>query len=96
MLLMLLAVFFIKSYFCYFCNLFLRDHLFVTKRVAVRVGNFLIGAPFVSDRPRHLFFRPNKSVLGPLDVFGPFSTFLANFSEFLIFETVKSLNIVPT
>ena len=54
---------------------FLRDHLFVTKRVAVRDGNFLIGAPFVSDRPRHLFFRPNKSVLGPVDVFVPFLSF---------------------
>ena len=65
---------------------FLRDHLFVTTRVAVRDGNFLIGAPFVSDRPRHLFFRPNKSVLGPVDVCGPCSTILAIFSELLIFE----------
>ncbi len=48
---------------------FLRDHLFVTKRVAVRDGNFLIGASFFSDRPRHLLFRPKKSVLGPLDLF---------------------------
>ena len=48
---------------------FLRDHLFVTTRVHIKDGNFLIGAPFVSDRPRHLFFRPKKSVLGPLDLF---------------------------
>ena len=54
---------------------FLRDHLFVTTRVAVRDGNFLIGAPFVSDRPRHLFVRPKKSVLGPLDLFVPFLSF---------------------
>ena len=38
--------------------------------------NFLIGAPLVSDRPRHLLFRPNKSVLGPLDLFNPFLNFL--------------------
>ena len=62
-----------------------RDHLFVTTRVATRDGNFLIGAPFVSDRPRHLFFRPNKSVLGPVDVFGCFLTCLAIFSELLNF-----------
>ena len=39
-------------------------NLFVTTRVHVKDGNFLIGAPFDSDRPRHLFFRPTKSVLG--------------------------------
>ena len=43
---------------------FFRDHLFVTTRVATRDGNFLIGAPFVSDRPRHLFFRPKKIGFG--------------------------------
>ena len=50
-------------------TLFLRDHLFVTKRVAVRVGNFLIGASFFSDRPPHFMFLLKKSVLGPLDLF---------------------------
>ena len=49
---------------------FFRVHLFVTTRVAIKDGNFLIGATFDSDRPRHLFFRPNKSVLGPTDVVG--------------------------
>ena len=64
---------------------FLRDHLFVTTRVAVRDGNFLIGAPFVSDRPRHLFFRPKKSVLGPLDLFTPFLNFLTKQNMFFLF-----------
>ena len=64
---------------------FLRDHLFVTTRVAVRDGNFLIGAPFVSDRPRHLLFRPKKSVLGPLDLFNPFLNFLTKTNNFFLF-----------
>ena len=68
---------------------FLRDHLFVTTRVATRDGNFLIGAPFVSDRPRHLFFRPNKSVLGPVDVVGPFSTIFVIFSGFFVGGTAQ-------
>ena len=58
---------------------FLRDHLFVTTRVAIKDGNFLIGAISDSDRPRHLFFRPKKSVLGPPDVFRPFSTLFDRF-----------------
>ena len=43
---------------------FLRDHLFVTTRVAIKDGNFLISAIFDSDRPRHLFFRPTKTGFG--------------------------------
>ena len=61
----------------YYIPSFFRVHLFVTTRVAIKDGNFLIGAIFDSDRPRHLFFRPNKSVLGPPDVFRPFSTFFS-------------------
>ena len=70
----------------------MRDHLFVTTRVATRDGNFLIGAPFVSDRPRHLFFRPTKSVLGPVDVFVPFSTIFTFFSVFFWGGLHKSRN----
>ena len=58
----------------------MRDHLFVTTRVHIKDGNFLIGAPFDSDRSRHLVVRPKKSVLGAPDVFRPFSTFLGIFS----------------
>ena len=58
---------------------FFRVHLFVTTRVAIKDGNVLIGAIFDSDRPRHLFFRPKKSVLGPSDVFRPCSTFFSLF-----------------
>ena len=64
---------------------FFRVHLFVTTRVATRDGNFLIGAPFDSDRPRHLFFRPKKLVLGPVDVFRSFSTFFGHFHVFFMF-----------
>ena len=71
---------------------FLRDHLFVTTRVHIKDGNFLIGAPFVSDRPRHLFFRPKTSVLGPVDVFGPFSTIFEFSSGFFLGGLHKSRN----
>ena len=68
---------------------YIQIYLFVTTRVATRDGNFLIGAPFVSDRPRHLFFRPKRSVLGPADVFGPFSTVFAFFSVFFFGGTAQ-------
>ena len=56
--------------------LFLRDHLFVTKRVAVRVGNFLIGASFFSDRPHHFWFRPKKIGFGAAGHFSLHLNFL--------------------
>ena len=57
---------------------FLRDHLFVTTRVAVRDGNFLIGAPFVSDRPRHFFFPTQQIGFGAGGRFWTFSDIVSN------------------
>ena len=78
---------------------FFRVHLFVTTRVAIKDENFLIGAPFDSDRPRHLFFRPKKSVLGPPGVSGHVSTIFVFFSVFFpggtsqILEEKKVLSV---
>ena len=55
---------------------FLRDHLFVTTRVHITDGNFLIGATFDSDRSRHLFFQPKQIGFGAA---GRFSTFFDMF-----------------
>ena len=64
---------------------FFRVHLFVTTRVAIKDENFLIGAIFGSDRSRLHVFRPTKSVLGPVDVFRPFSTLFDLFSILCVF-----------
>ena len=48
---------------------FLRDHLFVTTRVHIKDGNFLIGAISDSDRSRHLFVPTPKIGFGAVGHF---------------------------
>ena len=55
--------------------LFLFPFSFVTMKVHIEDENFLTPACFVSDRAFPVCFWQTKSVLGALDLFGPFLTF---------------------
>ena len=60
------------------CSLFPFPFSVFTTRVHINDEDFLTPAFFMSSRPAPLCFLPQKSTLGPVDLFVPFWTFLLN------------------